>query len=105
MKVPCCVKPNQFRKVDSIQLHYFSDASEDCCGVGSYLRIVDSQGNIACSMLLGKTRVPPLKTVTMPRLELTAATVAVKIHKQIMEELTLSIREVAFWTDSTIVLQ
>ena len=41
----------------------------------------------------------------MPRLELTAATVAVKIHKQIREELTLPIHEVAFWTDSTIVLQ
>ena len=105
MKVPCCVKPNQFRKVDSIQLHYFSDASEERYGVVSYLRIVDSQGNIACIILLGKARVPPLKTVTMPRLELTAATVAVKIHKQVREELTLPIREVAFRTDSTIVLQ
>ena len=105
MKVPRCVKPNHFRKVDSIQLHYFSDASEEGYGVVSYLRIVDSQGNIACSILLGKARVPPLKTVTMPRLELTAATVAVKIHKQIREELTLPIHEVAFWTDSTIVLQ
>ena len=66
MKVSCCVKPNQFRKVDSIQLHYFSDASEERYGVVSYLRIVDSQGNIACSILLGKARVPPLKTVTMP---------------------------------------
>ncbi|XP_067029999.1 uncharacterized protein [Acropora muricata] len=86
-------------------LHYFSDASEERYGVVSYLRIVDSQGNIACSILLGKARVPPLKTVTMPRLELTAATVAVKIHKQVREELTLPIREVASWTDSTIVLQ
>ena len=105
MKIPRCVKPNHFRNVDSIQLHYFSDASEEGYGVVSYLRIIASQGNIACSILLGKARVPPLKTVTMPRLELTAATVAVKIHKQIKEELTLPIHEVAFWTDSTIVLQ
>ena len=40
----------------------------------------------------------------MPRLELTAATVAVKLHKEIKEELTLPIHEVIFWTDSTIVL-
>ena len=43
--------------------------------------------------------------MTVPRLELTAATVAVKLHKQIKEELTLPIHEVTFWTDSTIVLQ
>jgi len=41
----------------------------------------------------------------MPRPELTAATVAVKLHKKIKEELTLPIHEVIFWTDSTIVLQ
>ena len=47
MKVPRCVKPKHLRKVDSIQLHYFSDASEEGYGVVSYLRIVDSHGNIA----------------------------------------------------------
>jgi len=87
-KVTRCVKPQHFSKVDSIQLHYFSDASEESYRAVSYLRMADSQGNIACSILWGKARVAPLKTVTMPRLELTAATVAVKPHKQIREELT-----------------
>ena len=32
----------------------------------------------------------------MPRLELTAATVALKLHKHIKEELTLPIHEVIF---------
>ena len=105
VKVPRCVKPQHFSKVYSIQLHYLSDASEEGYGTVSYLRMADSQGNIACSILLGKARVSPLKTVTMPRLELTAATVAVKLHKQIKKELTLPIHEVIFWTDSTIVLQ
>ena len=81
VKVPRCVKPQHFSKVDSIQLHYFSDASEEGYGAVSYLRMADSQGNIACNILLGKARVAPLKTVTMPRLELTAATVAVKLNK------------------------
>ena len=105
LKVPRCVKLQHFGKVDSIQLHCFSDASEEGYGAVSYLRMADSQGNIACSILLGKARVAPLKMVTMPRLELTAATVAVKLHKQIKEELTLPIHEVIFWTDSTIILQ
>lgn len=103
--IPRCVKPRDFGELSSVQLHHFSDASEEGYGAVSYLRLTDALGNIACSILLGKARVAPLKTVTVPRLELTAATVAVKLHKQIKEELTLPIHEVTFWTDSTIVLQ
>ncbi len=54
---------------------------------------------------MGKSRVTPLKTVTIPRLELTAATLAVKVDKQIRDELDLPINRVIFWTDSTIVLR
>ena len=95
----------RFWRAQFRQLHHFSDASEEGYGAVSYLCLTDALGNIACSILLGKARVAPLKTVTEPRLELTAATVAVKLHKQIKEELTLPIHEVTFSTDSTIVLQ
>ena len=103
--IPRCVKPRDFGELSSVQLHHFSDASEEGYGAVSYLRLTDALGNIACSILLGKARVAPLKTVTVPRLELMAATDAVKLHKQIKEELTLPIHEVTFWTDSSIVLQ
>ncbi len=43
--------------------------------------------------------------MTVPRLELTAATLAVKVDKQIRQELDLPITCVIFWTDSTIVLR
>ena len=58
-----------------------------------------------CSLVMGKSRVAPLKAVTVPRLELTAATPTVKVDKQIREELDLLINPVVFWTDSTIVLR
>jgi len=56
---------------------------------------------------MGKARVTPLKPVTIPRLELTAATVAVikKINQIIHEELEFDIQETFYWTDSTLVLQ
>ncbi|XP_046860750.1 uncharacterized protein LOC124453977 [Xenia sp. Carnegie-2017] len=54
---------------------------------------------------MGKSRVAPLKTVTVPRLELTAATLAVKLNKQICDELDLSISQIVFWSDSMIVLR
>ena len=60
---------------------------------------------VHCSLIMGKSRVAPIKPTTIPRLELTAATVAVKQNRQIREELDLNIDSVTFWTDSTCVLQ
>ena len=54
---------------------------------------------------MAKSRVAPLKTVTIPRMELTAAVVSVKLHKFITEQLDLPVNKTVFWTDSTIVLQ
>ena len=54
---------------------------------------------------MAKSRVAPLKTVTVPRMELTAAVVSVKLHKFITEQLDLPINKTVIWTDSTIVLQ
>ena len=45
------------------------------------------------------------KRMTIPRLELSAATVAVKLDKMIQEELEIKVHESVFWTDSTSVLR
>nr|XP_054757161.1 uncharacterized protein LOC129263272 [Lytechinus pictus] len=42
--------------------------------------------------------------MTVPRLELSAAVLAVKLGRTIMEELRLPMRSVTYWTDSTSVL-
>ncbi len=54
---------------------------------------------------MGKARVAPLKLVTIPRLELTAAVVAVKIDKMLHQELQVPLQQSIFWTDSTTVLR
>ena len=54
---------------------------------------------------MAKSRVAPWKTVTIPRMELTAAVVSVKLHKFFTEQLDLPVNKTVFWTDSTIVLQ
>ena len=51
---------------------------------------------------MGKARVAPLKAITVPRLELTAATLAVKVNKQLCIEWQLPINKAVLWTDSTI---
>lgn len=85
-------------------MHHFADASAEGYGTASYIRLVDAENNIHCTLVMGKSRVAPLKTITIPRLELSAATLAVNIDKQIRQELQLPIHRVVFWTDSVIVI-
>ena len=52
---------------------------------------------------MGKSRVCPLKFVSMPRMELAAAILSVKIASLINKELEMDVRHY-FWTDSKVVL-
>ena len=78
-----CLKPENFGRVTQVQLHSFSDASTNGYGQCTYLRLKDHIGNIYCSLVMAKARVTPLKPITIPRLELTAALVSVKISAQL----------------------
>ena len=59
---------------------------------------------IHCALILGKSRVAPLKQITIPRLELTAAVVSAKMSKFLKDELQLHDVEEYFWVDSKVVL-
>ena len=107
--IPRCFKPKDFGEVKHVELHHFADASQEHgYGTASYLRLVNSRGQIHCCFVMGKSRVKPLKSaVTVPKLELTAATLATKVNKVITRELEgrLKINSVTYWTDSMIVLK
>ena len=99
-----CLKPENYGRPDRVHIHHFCDASEAGYGVVSYMRMENDKG-IHCSFLTSKARVAPIKQVTIPRLELTAATIAVKVNTMLAKELQLSVDEVHYWTDSMSVLQ
>ena len=86
-----------------IELHHFSDASTEGYGQCSYLRLVDKSEEVSCSLVMGKARVTPLKPITIPRLELTAAVVSVKVSDMLSRELKYGELEEVFWTDSKVV--
>ena len=100
VNLPRCFKPKGFGDLTDIQLHHFSDASEVGYRAASYLRLKDDAGRIHCSLVFAKSRVAPLKTITIPRMELTAASVSAKLHKFLEEQLDLPIHRSVFWTDS-----
>lgn len=103
--VPRCFKPKGFGQLVSAQLHHFSDASENGYGTVSYLRLQSEDEKIHLAFVLGKARVAPLKNVTIPRMELTAAVLAVRVDRLLKAELQLELENSLFWTDSTTVLR
>ena len=99
-----CYKPSNFSTVVSVELHSFSDASLDSYGQCSYLRLVNSEGSIHCSLVMAKSRVAPIKSVTVPRLELQAALLSLRVAKRIVTELSYNDITEHYWTDSRVVL-
>ena len=101
-----CLRPADFGQVTFNQLHHFSDASEVGYGSVSFLRSVNEEGKIHCAFLFGKSRVTPLKAVSVPRLELSAATMSVRHDKMLEREIEIPLnRQSVFWTDSMSVLR
>ena len=103
-KMMRCLKPAGFEEPKSVTLHHFADASELGYGTISYLRLENDKREVKCSFLMSKSRVAPLKQVTIPRMELTAATVAVRVDHMIKRELEIEVDSTYFWTDSMSVL-
>jgi len=62
------------------------------------------EDKVHCSLVIGKSRVAPLKQTTVPRLELAAATVSAKTSEFLCQELSYVDIKEHFWTDSKIVL-
>ncbi|XP_068729037.1 uncharacterized protein [Montipora capricornis] len=101
-----CLKPADFGVADVTELHHFADASQIAYGAVSYARFVNEKRNaVHCSFLVGKSRLAHVKPMTIPRLELSAAVVAVKLDRTLREEMEIKIDRSVFWSDSTAVLQ
>ena len=99
-----CFKPLGFRKVVDCSLHHFLDACQNDCGQASYIRLLNEKGRIHCSLVMEKACVAPLKYFSIPRMELTAATLSTKQSAFLRKELQYPGIKEAFWTDSVAVL-
>lgn len=86
------------------ELHGFSDASSVAYAAAVYLTIQSVSGEIRVTLLGGKSKVAPIKSLSIPRLELAAAVLLTKVMEFVRTSLSLTTASCYCWTDSTIVL-
>ncbi|XP_034179509.2 uncharacterized protein LOC117603975 [Osmia lignaria lignaria] len=87
-----------------IQLHGFCDASEKGYGACFYIRSTNKVNNHLVGLVCAKSRVAPIKTISLPRLELCAAKLLANLYKSVVEALNLRFNKINFYSDSTIAL-
>ena len=101
--IPRCIR-NANTSISSVELHTFCDGSFVGYGVCSYLRLVHNDGQAHVSLVFAKSRVAPVKPVTIPRLELCAAVLAVKVSLMLDRELQYQEIKHFYYSDSKVVL-
>ncbi|XP_075158007.1 uncharacterized protein LOC142231277 [Haematobia irritans] len=87
-----------------IEFHAFSDASENAYATAIYVRVLLENNSICVNLLASKSRVSPVKTLSIPKLELCGATLMAETVDSIIPSMKIPNAEIYKWTDSTIVL-
>ena len=82
---------------DNLMLHIFVDASTRSYGAAAYIC-----NNDQSRLVMAKNRVAPLKSLTLPQLELMAAVIGARLANHVRESLPST--EITFWSDSQIVV-
>lgn len=86
-----------------IEIHGFSDSSSLAYAAAIYVK-TEIDGEVHVNLFYAKTKVAPLKKVSIPRLELMAAVMLSKIMDHLKSVLQFSTAKYFYWTDSQIVL-
>jgi hypothetical protein len=93
---------------DETELHVFGDASKEAFSATVYARTKTAEGNIVIRLILAKTRLSPLKSISIPRLELCGAVLGTRLAERVVKTLEsgsgAQTLRVTYWTDSMNVL-
>lgn len=102
VEIPRWIKMSS--RCKEVQLHGFSDASTLALAAVVYVRVVDEHDVVHVTILASKTKVAPLKQLTVPKLELCASVLLAKLLHDISDLLNIPMDRIYAWTDSMVVL-
>jgi hypothetical protein len=88
----------------TIKLIGFCDGSTVAYGACVYIYCVDNQNYAHTSLLCAKSRVAPIKTITVPRLELCSAVLLSQLVTKVIDAMEIQFDQIILWSDSTITL-
>ncbi len=90
--------------VGKSMLMIFGDGSTSASCKLAYLRWQMADGSVQCRLLAGKTRVAPKCKISIPRMELVGALLAVRLACKIIDSLRMELEAVRYLTGSSAVL-
>ena len=99
IRIPRCLKERQCTAVKA-SLHMFSDASDAAYAAAVYIRLEYEDQSTTTRWVCSKTRLSPLKAMSIPRTELIGAVIGLRLTKQISSALEIPLSQATFWVDS-----
>ncbi len=100
VRIPRCLHSSTDAPI-SLQLHTFTDASEEAFAAAVYLRSEYPGGRVTTRLLMAKTKLAPKKTLSVVKLELQAALLGSRLASYVGDALTRPISARYFWTDNS----
>ena len=100
LNIPRCYLEFPMNRYSQFELHAFGDASELAYAAVEYLRALSIDGHVSTILVMSKSRIGPVKRVTLPRLELMAAVITTRLCTYARNVLDCSIDRIYCWTDN-----
>ncbi|XP_035222185.1 uncharacterized protein LOC118195060 [Stegodyphus dumicola] len=92
-----------YENEDTVVLHVFSDASKRAYATCAFLRAETIEG-VKVQLVSARSRIAPIKELTIPRLELLSCLIGARLAKTILSDLKLKNCRTVFWSDSSTAL-
>jgi len=101
ISLPRCIIEGMDNKTTRVTFHGFGDASKHAYCAMIYL-VIETSAGIYTKLICAKTRVAPLKELTIPKLELMSARILVNLMETVKDALSskLKVDDIRFWLDS-----